>query len=752
MADQTQPAMISLNAQGQVAQPAQVQGPVALQAPAAQGGAQAPNQVLQGIPQVAAAAAGGLPAMPATVRHGTFGSLYNDPTCDPLWNSAATILQRFDPMRAEPLTGDALKESISGDPSRPSAFLCCTALYGGTHRVYIVHMLSRYPPGIDGNPSPWDNRICAYLGDVVQERATNVLLPENVFDALPPVLVYNEETLAQELPNLANGFFFPRGRHQNGNVSQVTVRPIAYLPTRYASMFLNSSGYTVQDVWARLLPQMQQDGLLADSGSVLAWLRATLHASPPNNTGPPATAIELTVPVPDINLCNHRSQTRVLTGLGTLNQGFQDTLSKMANALVAQTAEARTARITSEMERSQPTLPSSKFSMLFTSLKNMLNVETEEQLPEFWFTLAAAPKKQEFSTARDYLDKYSRTSEAFIAVAPIPTPKLLTDLAAVTFVADHEDDLKTGIQPFIVMDGSAAYRQATQELARTYTVLAERDVTLSYSDWDNFKIPKDLRSYPTSFYELEQSLGVFGNLIATVLGETHPITTSYRIFWSAFCRRFRSRIHREIDDRKVIKPVHVLRNIQLACFQWFNAKKDGTTPEAPNFLKILEKIGLSTYTLPTLPLPLYQLIQPKPPSIPSPTLPPSLAGTGSASSLDSISLAAQSIISALTNNSLPTRDRTGKTSLAVTNPTPDTTLSAVLPSNVRIKDLMGTDEAPRNEAGSPMCLSFHIRGACFSNCRRKADHERPLTPKDKQTLSNWVIDQLAKRRAAGAIP
>jgi hypothetical protein len=280
-------------------------------------GAQAPNQVLQGIPQVAAAAAGGLPAMPATVRHGTFGSLYNDPTCDPLWNSAATILQRFDPMRVEPLTGDALKESVSGDPSRPNAFLCCTALYGRTHRVYILHMLSRYPPGIDGNPSPWDNRICAYLGDVVQERATNVLLPDNVFEALPPVLVYNEETLAQELPNLANGGFFPRGRHQNGNVSQVAVRPIAYLPTRYASMFLNSSGYTVQEVWARLLPQMQQDGLLVDSGSVLAWLGATLHASPPNNTGPPVTSIELTVPVQDINLCNHRSQTRVLTGLGT---------------------------------------------------------------------------------------------------------------------------------------------------------------------------------------------------------------------------------------------------------------------------------------------------------------------------------------------------------------------------------------------------------------------------------------------------
>jgi hypothetical protein len=92
MADQIQPAMIPMNAQGQVAQPAQAPGPVALQVPAAQGGAQEPNQVLQGIPQVAAAAAGGLPAMPAAVRHRTFSALYNDTTCDPLWNAAATIL------------------------------------------------------------------------------------------------------------------------------------------------------------------------------------------------------------------------------------------------------------------------------------------------------------------------------------------------------------------------------------------------------------------------------------------------------------------------------------------------------------------------------------------------------------------------------------------------------------------------------------------------------------------------------------
>jgi hypothetical protein len=89
---------------------------------------------------------------------------------------------------------------------------------------------------------------------------------------------------------------------------------------------------------------------------------------------------------------------------------------------------------------------------------------------------------------------------------------------------------------------------------------------VSLTDWDNFKVPKDLRSFPINFFELEQNLGVFGNLLGAILGETHPLTVAYRPFWSAFQKRFRTRLHQEIDERRVIKPVHILRNIQLLCF------------------------------------------------------------------------------------------------------------------------------------------------------------------------------------------
>jgi len=95
---------------------------------------------------------------------------------------------------------------------------------------------------------------------------------------------------------------------------------------------------------------------------------------------------------------------------------------------------------------------------------------------------------------------------------------------------------------------------------------------------------------------------------------------------------------------------------------------------------------------------------------------------------------------------------TSRYGLPVQNPTLDATLQALLPPTIRIRDLLGTDAAPRNESNSPICLAYHIKGLCFSNCRRSKDHDRPLTPNDKTLLSNWVVDQLAKRRAAGAIP
>lgn len=43
---------------------------------------------------------------------------------------------------------------------------------------------------------------------------------------------------------------------------------------------------------------------------------------------------------------------------------------------------------------------------------------------------------------------------------------------------------------------------------------------------------KEVQSIPLSYCELERNLGMFGNLLGTVLGQQHTRTTAYQAFWN----------------------------------------------------------------------------------------------------------------------------------------------------------------------------------------------------------------------------
>ena len=682
----------------------------------------------------------------APVRHRTFASLFADPTADSNHQGAFQIVARFDPLHATPLTATALKQSLLG-LTNPHTYLCCTTLHEATPKIYLLHSLSRYPSSLTGRNTPWDDKILGYLGDVLGDSALTIMLPEEIFDETPDTLVLDAEALVQELPALAIDALLPRVRANAANAVQRRTRYLTYLPTRFAPLLLDNKGYSPKRVWDILIQKFQEEGCIELMGPLLNWVRVTLHATGQNDTGAPATHVNLTAPFADHDLINHRLPFKqVLSGLQGPTPGLETAIAQFATAVNAQVAEAQTARVLKELERDQPTLPSVKFDMLQSSLLNYLNVNSEQDLPELWFRLAAAKKKQEFGTVRDSLEAYARGPTAFCTLAPIATPKLLSDLTSVTFLGDHPDDLKTGIQPFIAMDGSEEHRAAAQELARSYTMLSERDVGITYSDLEKFKVPKELRSHPTNYFELEQSLGLFGNLLGAVLGDNHPLTKNYRTFWTSYSLGFKSRIHFEIDTRRVIKPVHLLRNIQLITYNWFSIKKLRHMPADPPFQDILDRISLGFYSNPTLPAPLYQLINPRPPQGTRQLL----GGPASIVSDDASTVSALTGATGLTGAARTvTSSRHGD---PVKNPSPDPTLQALLPQTVRVKELIGGDEVPKNEANGPMCLSYHLRGLCFTNCRRKADHERPLTTTDKAVLSNWVVDTLAKRRASGVLP
>jgi hypothetical protein len=189
----------------------------------------------------------------APICHYSFASLFADPTQDPNHAEAFNVINNFDPNAAAPITAAALKQAIIGTPT-PNAFLCCSVIHGTTSRVYVIHSLSRFPMSLTGRASRWDNCIIGFLGDVIEDIALNVIIPDELFDETPNTLVYNPDAFAQAYPDLDIAGLFPRIKANAANQADtIWSRYFMFLPNRFVSLVLDNKGYTPKRIYKILI-------------------------------------------------------------------------------------------------------------------------------------------------------------------------------------------------------------------------------------------------------------------------------------------------------------------------------------------------------------------------------------------------------------------------------------------------------------------------------------------------------------------
>ncbi len=330
--------------------------------------------------------------------------------------------------------------------------------------------------------------------------------------------------------------------------------------------------------WEILYPALAEADQLLDCQPLINWLRAasTGTAAPGNaqDVGPSKLVIELTAPLADASLIQHRTKvfSQVLPSLFQPSASLEHAITQMAVAVTQQTNDTRVVREQKLADAAAPKLPSEKFTITLVILQEYLETPDERNLPELWHQWANCSKRQELMVLTELLASYARGPDSYTVLTPVPSAKVVQDLLSFSFVGDSPDDTKTGIQPFVIAKGAAEHRQANLEVARLYGLLTSGDQSILLSDLEQLK-NKEMKSLPMNYFELERNLGMFGNFLGTVLGSTHALTKAYRAFWTLLFQGYRSEFQKIIDVKLYIKPAHILCSIQLVCYNWFAQRR-----------------------------------------------------------------------------------------------------------------------------------------------------------------------------------
>jgi len=707
---------------------------------------------------------------PLPTRHRSFQSFYNDEELDPYRGQYDRVLTRLNVDANPNVTLAMLYEQAVGSGVAPQAYICC-ATSQQTTKIYCIHLPSRFVSALDGVATPWDGKGFAFLGEVTQTTVTTVDFPANAFRAIMNTRAKTSDYIVTHLDELGpRGLVPPDAADQDSNL--VNTRMIMYLPARYAALLLNPAGYSLKETWDILYPAIIDANDLVNCQTLIDWLRVattgTELANNANAQGPSTVAMDLTAPIADAKLIRHRNQVlkQALPALFQPSETLENAIAQMAVAVTQNTNDSRLAREQKAADATEPKLPSAKFTIMIGILLGYLEIPDERNLPALWHHWANCSKRQELMVLMDMLTSYSRGQEAFTNSTPVPTSKLVQDLLTFTFLGDSPEDIKTGLQPFIIAEGAAEHRQANLEVARMYGLLNSGEQTILLSDLEQLK-NREVTSLPMNYFELERNLGMFGNLLGTVLGSGHTLTTAYRSFWTLISQAYRTELQQVIDVRHYVKPAHILRSIQLVCYNWFAQKRARLTPQPPEFTFIAYNIMLNTYVLPMLPQPIYKLAYPKqgPPSIVSAGTPSITSSSGSSNSSNTgttgMASSAGSVISGITNPSVLTPPSHGTPGGTPTtrakgsfqaNLNPDRSLQQLLDYGTSLKSLIGNDPPPTLDDGSPVCLSYYLRNGCWSNCRRANTHNRTLSAAEKAKLETYLRQRVATLRTTQPPP
>jgi hypothetical protein len=691
----------------------------------------------------------------SVTRHSTYFERYNDDSLDPFQGDYGPVMATFRASVAREAATRATQlyeQVFTTSEVQPHVYLLLTSDISGAHVISVLHRPYRHVAPMGSAIAKLD---VALMGDMRgMLPPTLVYFPEDGFQHLGNLLVPSAATLDQAFAD--DGALQSVGPYEDGDSGTETVatRSLVYLPPQYAPIALANPTMTPRKAWESIGGLIRTgDNAIAQTDAMqplLDWLRvACTHADtdiadhrllsePPSYPHPP---------VPSLDLAVEARLRRDLPGL-VPDSGPDTSTTRAINHLTDEMLRVNMDGVLRD-QQAKTKDPSTYYGQGVVILMRITYATSIPLLPEVYHEVAKAPKRMERQAIEERLRCVADTL-GLLDYVPAATAGLTKKISGCDFSHFDLADLEAGIHPFITTYRSPQSRTQLRNALSVYDDLRE-GTSATLHDFQALR-ESEKSGFPYSMMECTYCFKSFRVLLHTLLGDAHPLTNAWDNFVSLW-------IGREARLAEYLGPCQfalVLRWLQIRFSAWFTDQhREPVMISVPDFTGLLTKILYEESWMPTLP-PRYQNHSFFPARVlgmgapaPAPRAPRALTPAARRSA---------------TPTPIPPRRPASPAPAPAPSPAPAPAPGgAVQGRGARVNNssfhasftpfrqlglslIMVRDRAreanrpvPNNDDGTEFCLSYHVLGFCWENCRRTRDHRSHQTAEHARLVA-WCTD------------
>jgi hypothetical protein len=675
---------------------------------------------------------------PPLANHQTYYDLYGDPQADQLRGNYETLFQEYGTGVNTPaqLRTRIYNAANSGSflhilahvraPDAPAAD-------PGT--IVCLHRLSRHDTPFGQQVRPYDDKGLAFFGDVIGGQAPNTVeLPDQHFNQLTavvqaPTMARFEQLIAADADAEAFGPFAA----EDPDVEPITTRSVVVVPNIYARPFL-TQGMSPKAALLALRGMIAMNGDQDSCEALIDWLRVTLVRRAANQWA--RTVVPPLVPPTFASPATQQDFTRYrLSLLHRDLPGTQPGMVLQSAQLIAQgistlSHEQRQIRLDAEARhqaKEAAKTPADYWGPQLPKLMRWTQTAAEGELPRIYATIANAKKSRVRSIIQLEVEDTLQTY-GYLPDFPV-SPAMASKVVDLKWASPLKDDFTVGLNLFAL----GSLDEETMELQRQRNTQADAlgagEAAPTLGDLETIHDTSTDLSIPTTFahlrYNVERAIGLWHVL----WGPHHEGTTQHQRFRETLVMKEKQleRVVPRNPKHHYLVPALLARTIQLTVNHWLEEQGRTAVPlPFPNLTKVFQLIALErnweptfpTRYLKTHPTPLVEVITDA--SSAGSTLTP----TTTSASTGSLSASVQPKNEYLANQAYDVARFGHFNALGLGHKDLRKRLSEL---KVAI---------PKTSFGHTMCLSYHIKGGCNSQCRFSSGHGK-LDVADAQKLHDW---------------